>query len=426
MPLVADYHDKIGILADVRTGGTSMDIKTRYKVAGNNMLGVLHEAVADGCLDLGQYMDFVKRSTDHDSDELHEIHNDPLSIKSALYSSLNSEPRQVLITGIINDIPLTRAGLKAIYDSFLKKAPPEKKIEWEMEPANIYSYCQKILLPNGMVEKGKMMFQGTSTVFNSWRGTEFQKEFGVPVGRFMLRKSNEYNVSPHLIFGRNCFGSGKVTPLRAAKILEFLYGMGEVSVKQITDHLECSENAVINHISRMKDSGLVEGDSVGGGSWQKYRFADGKAPNDAKPVNTQTKLTSDIVDFVFGNETIKSDAVLDAIQKTGKYRNWKDDVLKTVVSSILGGLCKQGILKIDQNDYKHKENLSWNRLTEKGREYVPDVILRINDAASGGNELTSMREAAMDIFTDKYFDDVVDAIRRFSGSSSQKSKFKCV
>lgn len=286
-----------------------------------------------------------------------------------ILTALGSEPKCIVLL-CLKKGPLSAHYLHKEFQSVTDEA-------WQMNPRNQANYCELTLIPQGLVDKDSG---------NQYFLTEDGSKYGVPAAAFLIVESSKLPFSLMSLLGATNTAGDVSSAVNRAAILKSLNSKSGI-VREIDLEQETGINRKVvgPHLEALAKIGVVSYQAVDfeqSGDF-KYRIAEGAKRENVRKVGTRPTLTQQVADIVFEKGLVDSASIFSLL--IGAYPN--TNRLRERIGQILTGLELQGICT--RAPFKSGEQHSSVEITPLGRQIVDEMIIPLEQATSGDEELLS-------------------------------------
>lgn len=293
-----------------------------------------------------------------------------------ILASVNSEIKQLILIFLGNNFVNSYDLIKEFKDVIKPKwIPSNSSIRENLE----------YLFSNGLTEQGEVEFEGKAIIVPAYRTSKANEKYGKAIAAFSLMYAVNTGTSMYTYFGQTSSSGETRSGFNRFRLLKLIYN-GAKTEAELGEKTGLAQDSIRQPLKIFHDLGLIIYRSLDirerAESYSLNPKYKGK-PQNVMPLGRLTKLTRLVAEKSyelgenFGNFGI--DDIMDALG--GKYS-------RMTVGRVLLHLAKQGLLK---NPYP-TTSFSYIKMTKKGRKFVEDYLLPLENALKGGKELEDMQK----------------------------------
>ncbi len=341
---------------------------------------------------------------------------DPNARFEAIFAAIGNSEAKCVTLLTMQPYPLTQ---NELHTEFLRAT----NRVWETSTRLQTIYCNKSLIPIGLVAQADIISYGSLDYVTGYRLTESGEYFGQPIAAFLLQQSTNLPHSLFEIFGPTSKGSGDTrSAINRARLLEYLHQKAledpnvAYSDLQISKATGINASTVSQALKHLQKLGLVDYKSFQ--NEQKgslvYTAVQDSRNKQVEPVGTDKALTKTVAEFILSHDRVDFNTVVDNLKI--KYPDSNETALRKRIGTVLQGLAKQGIVS---RSFVTGRFLSQATIAPLGAQVTWNILIPIRIALSSdeSENLTSWTN----IPWNEYAKEGVIRFRESSGHANQRS-----
>lgn len=305
-----------------------------------------------------------------------EFPQDPEKRFEAIFSAIGNSEAKCLTLLCLSQSPQTGP---EIHKQFLQCSNNSWKTDQNLQKA----YCQRSLIPIGLVAESDILYYGSSEYVTGYRLTDAGTKFGQPIAAFLLEKSANMPYSLLQIFGQTASGSGKSrSVINRANILEVLSReTGYIKTADLAKQLGMNPSLAGQHLYHLASLNLIEYDSIDSDNkgFASYLISPEHDREKVQPISAYRVLTDQVMDILLEGKGVSNLNITERLKQ--QYPNWSVNNLRRTISHILSGLTRQAFCQPEK--FIGRSIQSQAKITASGKEILNGLILPIREAARG-------------------------------------------
>jgi len=309
-----------------------------------------------------------------------EFPTDPEKRFEAVFSAIGNSEAKCLTLLCLSDNPIT---ITDLHNRFID----ESSRVWETALSTQASYCDKTLIPIGLVSEADIVYYGSSEYVTGYRLTNAGKKYGQPIAAYLIQKSADFAPSLYKIFGPTSKGGGETrSVINRTKILkELCFNTLPQRRVDLVLMLNINEMSISKHLELFAQLGLVIytfADPEIKGLY-KYRLKEQAQKDKVVQVLNYRSLTGRVADLIFKYKTVDRNFLVNHLKD--KYPKRPEDSLASDISAVLSGFIKQDI--VEHEFFVASKIQSQVQITLEGKRIVEELIQPIENSLADNEEL---------------------------------------